>query len=111
VRQIEGKTVLSYFNAGTGNMEVRVADDPTGLATAPVTTVVVASPWPDAPEQLPDPDDNSLAQPYGGYISPASTLEDLRVLVSQWHTAPADSAPYRVIQFAVNPWKPWGARG
>jgi hypothetical protein len=110
VRQIEGKTVLSYFNAGTGNMEVRVADDPTGLATAPVTTVVVASPWPDAPEQLPDPDDNSLAQPYGGYISPASTLEDLRVLVSQWHTAPADSAPYRVIQFAVNPWKPWDAR-
>ena len=32
VRQIDGKTVLSYFNASTGNMEVRVADDPTGWA-------------------------------------------------------------------------------
>ena len=30
IRQIDGKTVLSYFNASTGNMEVRVADDPTG---------------------------------------------------------------------------------
>ncbi len=42
VRQIDGKTVLSYFNASTGNMEVRVADDPTGLGAAPVTTVVFA---------------------------------------------------------------------
>ena len=25
IRQIDGKTVLSYFNASTGNMEVRVA--------------------------------------------------------------------------------------
>ena len=39
VRQIDGKTVLSYFNASNGNMEVRVADDPTQLGTAPVTTV------------------------------------------------------------------------
>lgn len=111
VRQIDGKTVLSYFNATTGNMEVRVADDPTRLGSAPVTTVAVGSPWPDAPEDLPAPGDNSLAQPYGGYISPASTLDELRVLVSQWHTAPADNAPYRVIQFAVNPLKPWAATG
>ncbi|MHA3018951.1 DUF4185 domain-containing protein [Mycobacterium sp. BMJ-28] len=111
VRQIDGKTVLSYFNSGNGNMEVRVADDPTRLGAAPVTTVVTASPWPDAPEDLPDADDNSLAQPYGGYISPASTLDELRVFVSQWHTAPADNAPYRVIQFAVNPRKPWAATG
>jgi hypothetical protein len=38
VRQIDGKTVLSYFNAGTGTMEVWVADDPTSLGDAPVTT-------------------------------------------------------------------------
>lgn len=111
VRQIEGKTVLSYFNGSTGNMEVRVADDPTRLGAAPVTTVVVASPWPDAADDLPDPGDNNLAQPYGGYISPASTLDELRVFVSQWHTAPADKAPYRVIQFAVNPLKPWETTG
>lgn len=47
IKQIDGKPVLSYFNASNGNMEVRVAYDPTGLGTAPVTTVVFAGEWPD----------------------------------------------------------------
>jgi hypothetical protein len=106
IRQIDGKTVLSYFNASTGNMEVRVADNPTQLGTAPVTTVVFASDWPDPAEELPPPEDNRLAQPYGGYISPGSTLDELRVFISQWNTLPRAQAPYRVIQFAVNPLKP-----
>lgn len=106
IRQIDGKTVLSYFNAGTKNMEVRVADDPPGLGTALVTTVVFASDWPDPPEKLPARNDNRLAQPYGGYISPGSTLDELRVFISQWNTGPMAQAPYRVIQFAVNPFKP-----
>ncbi|MCP9275735.1 DUF4185 domain-containing protein [Mycolicibacterium sp. CAU 1645] len=107
MKQIDGKTVLSYFNASTGNMEVRVANDPTQLGSAPVTTVVVAAPWPDVADQLPPPTDNRLAQPYGGYLSPGSTLDELRVFISQWNTAPAaDNAPYRVIQYAVNPFKP-----
>jgi hypothetical protein len=108
IRQIGGKTVLSYFNASTGNMEVRVADNPTQLGTAPVTTVVFASDWPDPAEELPPPEDNRLAQPYGGYISPGSTLDELRVFISQWNTLPRAQAPYRVIQFAVNPLKPGG---
>ncbi|WP_370333677.1 DUF4185 domain-containing protein [Mycolicibacterium hippocampi] len=107
VRQIDGRTVLSYFNAGTGNMEMRVANTPTGLGTAPVTTVVFAAEWPDPAEVLPPPDVNRLAQPYGGYISPGSTLDAVRVFVSQWNTAPRGGTPYRVIQFAVNPIKPW----
>jgi hypothetical protein len=107
IRQIDGRPVLSYFNATTGNMEVRVAIDPTGLGTAPVTTVVFATDWPANPDDLPPPEDNRLAQPYGGYISPGSTLDELRVFVSQWRTDPRDRAPYRVIQFAVNPFKPW----
>lgn len=106
IRQIDGQTVLSYFNATTGNMEVRVAADPTGLGTAPVTTVVVAGDWPDPAEQLGPPWDNRLAQPYGGYLSPGSTLDELRVFVSQWNTTPQGGTPYRVIQFAVNPFKP-----
>ncbi|MBV8930283.1 MAG: DUF4185 domain-containing protein [Mycobacteriaceae bacterium] len=107
VRQIEGKTVLSYFNASTGNMEVRVANSPTGLGSAPVTTVVFASDWPDPAEALPPPEDNRLAQPYGGYISPGSTLDELRIFISQWNNVdPRARAPYRVIQFAVNPFKP-----
>ncbi|WP_408066130.1 DUF4185 domain-containing protein [[Mycobacterium] zoologicum] len=110
LRQVDGKPVLSYFNGTTGNMEVRVAYEPTGLGTAPVTTVVQHAEWPDPPEPveaLPSPYDNRLAQPYGGYISPGSTLDELRVFVSQWNTQPRDRAPYRVIQFAVNPYKPW----
>jgi hypothetical protein len=107
IRQIDGKAVLSYFNATTGNMEVRVADDPTSLGTAPVTTVVQHDEWPDPAESLPPPYDNRLAQPYGGYISPGSTLDELRIFVSQWNNIdPRARAPYRVIQFAVNPFKP-----
>jgi hypothetical protein len=107
VRQIDGRTTLSYFNASTGNMEIRVADDPTQLGTAPTTTVVVAAPWPEPVENLPPPQDNRLAQPYGGYISPSSTPDAVRVFVSQWNTAPRGGTPYRVIQYAVNPFKPW----
>lgn len=106
VRQIDGKAVLSYFNATTGNMEMRVAADPTGLGTAPVTTVVVATDWPDPADHLGLPENNRLAQPYGGYISPGSTLDEVRVFVSQWNTGPRGGSPYRVIQFAVNPFKP-----
>jgi hypothetical protein len=106
VRQIDGRTVLSYFNASTGNMEVRVADDPTGLGAAPVTTVIFAGDWPQPAEDLGPPQNDKLAQPYGGYLSPGSTLDELRVFVSQWNTSPAgDASPYRVIQFAVNPIK------
>jgi len=105
LRQIDGKAVLSYFNSSTGNMEVRVAAGPTGLGAAPVTTVVRADTWPQPPEMLPR-EETRLAQPYGGYISPGSTLDEVRVLISQWNTAPRDRAPYRVIQFAVNPYKP-----
>ena len=107
VRQVDGKTVLSYFNGTTGNMEVRVADDPTLLGGAPVTTVVQHTDWPEPAEVLPSPFDNRLAQPYGGYSSPGSTLDELRIFVSQWNTEPRERAPYRVIQFAVNPFKPW----
>jgi Domain of unknown function (DUF4185) len=107
IRQIDGKAVLSYFNASTLNMEVRVADDPTSLGTAPVTTVVQHDEWPDPAEALPPAYDNRLAQPYGGYISPGSTLDELRIFVSQWNNIdPRARAPYRVIQFAVNPFKP-----
>jgi hypothetical protein len=29
------------------------------------------------------------------------------LFISQWNTGPGDNSPYRVIQFAVNPLKPW----
>jgi hypothetical protein len=107
VKQVDGKVVLSYFNTTTLDIEVRVADGPTELGTAPATSVVRPVDWPDPAESLPSPGDNSLAQPYGAYISPGSTLDELRIFVSQWNNGqPGARAPYRVIQFAVNPFKP-----
>jgi hypothetical protein len=29
------------------------------------------------------------------------------VFISQWNTGQGDNSPYRVIQFAANPLKPW----
>ncbi len=108
IRQIDGKTVLSYFNASTlqhGGPRRRRPDgagdgagDHGGAARGGVARTG---------RSLPPPFDNRLAQPYGGYISPGSTLDELRIFVSQWNnTAPRARAPYRVIQFAVNPFKP-----
>ena len=51
MREVDGKPVLSYFNASTGNMEIRVAYDPTGLGAAPVTTVVQAGTFGQIPSR------------------------------------------------------------
>jgi hypothetical protein len=103
MKMVDGKTVLSYFNGTTGNVEVRVAGHPTRLGQAPATTVVTGGDWPEEASELPDPSDNTLGQPYGGYIGPNSTLDRLSIYVSQWNTASREHAPYRVIEFAVNP--------
>ncbi len=43
--------------------------------------------------------DGTWAQIYGGYVHPASTLDELHLLVSQWNTTTGD--PYRVLQFTT----------
>ncbi len=43
---------------------------------------------------------------HGQGTSMWSTLDAVRVFVSQWNTTPRGGAPYRVIQFAVNPFVP-----
>ena len=40
-----------------------------------------------------------MAQLYGGYIVPGSTLSDLHLTVSQWNTE--EDWPYRVMQYRV----------
>ena len=44
-------------------------------------------------------DDSHVAQLYGGYIIPGSTLDDLHLSVSQWNTE--QGWPYRVMQHRV----------
>jgi Domain of unknown function (DUF4185) len=88
-REVDGKPVLSGFNANTGNVEVRVANDPTQLFTRGAETTVV--------------NHGATPQPYGGYILPGSTLDNLRLFVSQWNTAiPPVNVPYNVQEVIAN---------
>jgi hypothetical protein len=41
-----------------------------------------------------------VAQLYGGYVLPGSRLDDVHLVVSQWHTA--RGWPYRAMQFRVD---------
>jgi hypothetical protein len=71
-----------------------IASISTGLFATGVHPTTVANP-------------GSLPQNYGGYIVPGSTLDDMRILVSQWHVPMADGHPtgpgsYNVQEFAVN---------
>ncbi|OBH29578.1 hypothetical protein A9X03_09245 [Mycobacterium sp. E1715] len=103
-REIGGKPVLSGFNvdAQGGRMEVRVGPNPTGVFGNVPTTVVAQNGDPGAPTFLP--------QPYGGYIVPGSTLDDLKLLVSQWNTGTEANGvpigtPYQTREFQVNPFQ------
>lgn len=98
LRIIEGKYVLSGFNETTGQVEVRVADDVTQVLAGPradydgtPVTVVV--------------DQAELPHCYGGYIVPGSTLDEARILVSQWgtdDTPETKNYPYTVREYVVN---------
>ena len=87
LRLIEGKKVLSGFNASTGNVEVRVTDDVTQVLAPETPVTVVAT-------------QETVPQNYGGYIVPGSTLDQAIILVSQWNTT--TNNPYNVQQFVVN---------
>ncbi len=93
LRMIEGKFVLSGFNATTGRIEVRVADDVTQVLRpendgGPPVTVVV--------------DQIELPHNYGGYLVPGSTLDQAHILVSQWGGEGEDNYPYNVREYVVN---------
>jgi hypothetical protein len=72
LREVDGQVVLAGFNATSGNVEVRVAAEPTKIFLDGAVTTIV--------------DHKITPQPYGGYIVPGSTLENLNIFVSQWNT-------------------------
>jgi Domain of unknown function (DUF4185) len=85
-REVDGRPVLAGFNAsnGPGAVEVQVGTaNPTDIfaASAP-TTIVMQQGDPTAP--------NFIPQNYGGFILPGSTLDNLNLFGSQWHT-PTDA--------------------
>ena len=94
LRYIQGHWVLAMFNEQTLAVEVRISRE---LATdwnrVPVATIVRNGPW--SQPQGPD----NFSQPYGGYITPGSTLDNLDLVISQWNTS--NNSRYNSTQFNV----------
>jgi Domain of unknown function (DUF4185) len=101
-REVDGAVVLSGFNVRSGPdgaVEIRVADRPTEIFSKGTLTVVMQQSDPNAP--------NFVAQNYGGYIVPGSTLDRMNIFASQWNTL-ADAqgvpigAPYNTQRVVAN---------
>ncbi|WP_343708653.1 DUF4185 domain-containing protein, partial [Mycobacterium sp.] len=104
-REVDGKSVLSGFNAHqggtTGAVEVQVANSPTEIFSNGIPTVVA----PGGGWNHHHPVPGTYPQNYGGYILPGSTLDDMafwsvsgtpKLAPAPWTTAPAGSAHQRV---------------
>lgn len=102
LRRIEGTWVLAYFNAREYSITVKVLPHgPTSnLYTAPTYAPVLGGHWGDGGERSTAP--IRVAQVYGAYIHPDSTLHNLHLILSQWNTDPsANGWPYRSLQVLV----------
>lgn len=98
LRPIDGKWVLTWFNEGDYRIDGIVMDTPTSdLATAHRQTLIWGGEWGNE-------DDAHVAQLYGGYIIPGSTLDELHLSVSQWNTD--EDWPYRVMQHRIRGFAP-----
>jgi hypothetical protein len=85
--------VLAWFNAGAYEITVKVFDSPTSnLYTATTYHPIHGGNWGAE-------NDTTVAQLYGGYIHPDSTLRNLHLIVSQWNTN--TNWPYHAMQFVT----------
>lgn len=95
LRRIEDQWVLAWFNAGEYRITIKVLDHPTSnLHTAPTYEPILGGHW-----GLGGESDTQVAQLYGGYIHPDSTLADLHLIISQWNTG--TNWPYRAMHFVT----------
>jgi len=93
LRRVEGRWLLTFFDAGNYRIDVLSVDSPTAnLYRAPRETLLRGCSW-----GTEDHARGRVAQLYGGYIVPGSTRDDLHLIVSQWNTA--TNWPYRSMQF------------
>ncbi len=96
LRRIEGRWLLAFFDARGYRIDVVILDSPTAnLDRAQRETLVHGTSWGTENHAQ-----GRVAQPYGGYLVPGSTLEDLHLVVSQWNTA--TNWPYRAMQFRAD---------
>jgi len=93
LRKVQGKWLLSWFNAEDYDITIKVFDGPTSnLYEATTYKPIKGGDWCCEAE-------TTIAQLYGGYIHPDSTLHDLHLIVSQWNTA--TNWPYHAMQFVT----------
>lgn len=93
LRIVEDSWVLTWFNSGLYRVDVLISDSPVGLTESPFgETLLWGCNWDQE-------DDERVAQLYGPYVLPGSTLDDLHLACSQWRTGP--DWPYHVEQFRV----------
>ena len=93
LRLVEDTWTLTWFNAGLYRVDVLFADAPTQLTEPLLTeTLLWGCEWGQE-------DDERVAQLYGPFVLPGSTLDDLHLVCSQWHTGP--DWPYHVQQYRV----------
>ncbi|MFD7165405.1 DUF4185 domain-containing protein [Streptomyces violascens] len=92
LRPLDGKWILTWFNAGDYRIDGIIMDTPAKLSSGRRETLIWGGGWGSE-------DDSHVAQLYGGYIIPGSTLDDLHLSVSQWNTE--RGWPYHVMQFRV----------
>jgi hypothetical protein len=98
LRPIDGKWLFTGLDLGGGRIVAHVLDVPDG-DPGPGHTLIQGVSWPEN-----DPAAGRVAQVYGGYTVPGSTLSDLHIVVSQWEN-PDDQVPsswtYHSMQFRI----------
>jgi len=94
LRPVEGRWLLAFFDAGNYRIDVLNLARPTSnLYDAVRATAVHGTAW-----RRENHSSGYVAQLYGGYVVPGSTVDDLHLVVSQWNTK--KNWPYRAMQFA-----------
>ncbi|WKG01872.1 DUF4185 domain-containing protein [Mycolicibacterium sp. HK-90] len=100
-REVDGRPVLSgtNFHSGDGDtnmptVEVHVGDNPAAVVNPGTPPTVVMSNSANSP--------NFVPAPYGGYILPGSTLDNLSLFGSQWFQPNNGPVHYDVQDIRVN---------
>lgn len=91
LRQLGDKWVFTWFDGPNYRISAMVLDHPTqDLRNTERVTLLHGTSWDNQ-------DTNHVAQLYGSYVIPGSTLNDLHLTVSQWNTG--DNSVYHVMQY------------
>lgn len=94
LRYIDGYWVLCMFNEETLSVELRISKDiARDWNSIPPVVIAKHGDWKN------DQNATNWSQPYGGYIMPGSTLNDMDIVVSQWRTD--NNSRYMSTQFNV----------